>query len=200
MSDPGPMPADAAWVVIETPFLPEDLAAFCRDLERLYRINPYLEFRCWRSIAPDRIAVEFRNLSIRREFKLELAFVADRTAATDFTVRYSSGIKRSTRFGIEPSATGSRLKITDDYSGAPAGVDTGEVDRSLQAWGVALREYLLRDQRWGWCVPWRWYMRRVWVPMKPSARRITFIILLVTLAETALIALVMAIYWIEYRL
>ena len=200
MSDPGPMPADAAWVVIETPFLPEDLAAFCRDLERLYRINPYLEFRCWRSIAPDRIAVEFRNLSIRREFKLELALVVDRTAATEFTVHYSTGIKRSTRFAIEPSATGSRLKITDDYSGAPAGVDTGEVDRSLQAWGVALREYLLRDQRWGWCVPWRWYMRRVWVPMKPSARRITFIILLVTLAETALIALVMAIYWIEYRL
>ena len=200
MSDPGPMPADAAWVVIETPLLPGDLAAFCRDLERLYRINPYLEFRCWRSIAPDRIAAEFRNLSIRREFKLELALVVDRTAATEFTVHYSTGIKRSTRFGIEPSATGSRLKITDDYSGAPAGVDTGEVDRSLQAWGVALREYLLRDQRWGWCAPWRWYMRRVWVPMKPSARRITYIILLITLAEMALIALVMAIYWIEYRL
>ena len=200
MSDIGPMPADAAWVVIDTPLVPGDLEAFCRDLERLYRINPYLEFRCWKSVAPDRIAAEFRNLSIRRDFKLELALVAGRTAAMDFTVRYSSGIKRSTRFGIEPSATGSRLKITDDYSGAPASVDTGEVDRSLQAWGVALREYLLRDQRWGWCGPWRWYMRRVWVPMKPSARRITFIILVVTLAEIALIALVMAIYWIEYRL
>jgi hypothetical protein len=36
--------------------------------------------------------------------------------------------------------------------------------------------------------------------MKPSARRITFIILMVTLAEIALIALVLAIYWIEHRL
>jgi hypothetical protein len=42
-------------------------------------------------------------------------------------------------------------------------------------------------------------MRRVWVPMKPSARRITFIILLVTLAEIVLFALVMAIYWAEHR-
>jgi len=42
-------------------------------------------------------------------------------------------------------------------------------------------------------------MRRVWVPMKPVARRITFIILMVTLAEIALIALVLAIYWIEHH-
>jgi hypothetical protein len=40
-------------------------------------------------------------------------------------------------------------------------------------------------------------MRRVWVPMKPAARRITFILLLAALAEIALFALVMAIYWAE---
>jgi len=113
-------------------------------------------------------------------------------------VRYDRGVKRSTRFEIGAAAGGSRLRITDDYSGA-AETDTAEVDRSLHAWGVALREYLLREQRWGWCAPWRWYMRRVWVPMKPAARRITFIILLVTLAEIVLFALVMAIYWAEYR-
>jgi hypothetical protein len=113
-------------------------------------------------------------------------------------VRYDRGAKRSTRFEIDATADGCRLRITDDYSGA-AETDVAEVDRSLHAWGVALREYLLRDRRWGWCTPWRWYMRRVWVPMKPSARRITFIILLVTLAEIVLIALVMAIYWAEHR-
>ena len=197
MSEPGTMPADAAWVVIETPLIPGDLAAFCRDLERLFRINPYLEFRRWRGTAPGPIAAAFRNLSNQREFELQL--VIERTSESDFTVRYDRGIKRSTRFEIEPSAGGSRLRITDEYREAD-GADIGEVDKSLQAWGVALRDYLLREQRWRWCAPWRWYMRRVWVPMKPVARRITFIILMVTLAEIALIALVLAIYWIEHHL
>lgn len=197
MSDPATVPADAAWVVIETPLLAGDLAAFCRDIERLYRINPYLEFRHWRRIAPGAFAVAFRNLSNQRELALKLTL--EPAAKDDFTVRYEQGIKRSTRFVIEPIAAGSRLKITDEYDAAP-GADIGEVDRSLHAWGVALKEYLQREQRWAWCAPWRWYMQRVWVPMKPSARRITFMILLVTLAEIALIALVMAIYWIEYRL
>ena len=196
MSAPGATPADAAWVVIETPLVPGTLAAFCSDLERLYRINPYLEFRLWRATAPGGYAVAFRNLSNRREFELQLTL--ERNSAGDFTVRYDRGIKRSTRFEIESAASGSRLRITDDYHGEAA-ADLGEVDKSLHAWGVALREYLLRERRWGWCVPWRWYMRRVWVPMKPSARRITYIILMVTLAEIALIALVLAIYWIEHR-
>jgi hypothetical protein len=196
MSKPGTMPANAAWVVIETPLAPGDLSAFCRDLERLFRINPYLEFREWRGTAPGPIAAAFRNLSNQREFALQL--VIERASESDFTVRYDRGIKRSTRFEIEPSAGGSRLRITDEYRGAD-GADIGEVDKSLQAWGVALRDYLLREQRWRWCAPWRWYMRRVWVPMKPVARRITFIILMVTLAEIALIALVLAIYWAEHR-
>ena len=196
MSDPGPVPADAAWVVIEVPLVPGSLAAFCSDLERLYRINPYLEFGLWRGTARGAFAVAFRNLSNQREFELQM--LVERASASDFTVRYDRGIKRSTRFEIESAAAGSRLRITDEYHGTAA-ADTGEVDKSLHAWGVALRDYLLREQRWGWCGPWRWYMRRVWVPMKPSARRITFIILMVTLAEIALISLVLAIYWIEHR-
>jgi len=188
--------ADAAWVIIEVPLEPAALAAFCRDVERLYRINPYLEFRRWREIAPGAFTVSMRNLSNQRDFELQLTL--ERASERDFSMRYDRGVKRSTRFEIDATDGGSRLRITDDYRGA-AETDTAEVDRSLHAWGVALKEYLLRDRRWGWCAPWRWYMRRVWVPMKPSARRITFIILLVTLAEIVLIALVMAIYWAEHR-
>ena len=188
--------ADAAWVIIEVPLEPALLAAFCRDVERLFGINPYLEFRRWRETAPGAFSVSMRNLSNQHDFELQLKL--ERASERDFTVRYDRGVKRSTRFEIEAAAPGSRLRITDDYSGATE-ADTPEVDRSLHAWGVALKEYLLRDMRWGWCTPWRWYMRRVWVPMKPSARRITFIILLVTLAEIVLFALVMAIYWAEHR-
>jgi hypothetical protein len=196
MSETAAHDADAAWVTIEVPLEPAALAAFCRDVERLYRINPYLEFRCWRETAPGAFAVSMRNLSNQHDFDLQLTL--DRPSERGFSVRYDRGARCSTRFEIEAADGGSRLRIIDDYTGATA-ADTPEVDRSLHAWGVALREYLLRDLRWGWCAPWRWYMRRVWVPMKPSARRITFIILMVTLAEIALIALVMAIYWAEHR-
>lgn len=185
---------DAAWVVIETPLTAVALAEFCRDLERLYRINPYLEFKSWHPLGADRYRVQFKNLSIGRELQLDMS--VQHQSAQEFRVRYGRGIKRSTYFTISPAPRGSTLLIVDDYSGA-APDQTAEVDRSLHAWGVALREYLHREQRWGWCAPWRWYMRGVWVPMKPAARRITFIILLVTLAEIVLIALVMAIYWVE---
>jgi hypothetical protein len=196
MSDPIAPPADEAWVMVDAPLDPAAFADFCQDLERLYRINPYLEIKHWRVAAPGTFDVSLRNLSNQRE--LELRLTLERASGREFTVHYDHGVKRSTRFVIDAAARGSRLRITDDYRGA-AVADTPEVDRSLHAWGVALREYLLREQRWGRFAPWRWYMRRVWVPMKPSARRITFILLVVTLAEIALIALVMAIYWAEHR-
>jgi hypothetical protein len=186
--------ADSAWVIVDTPLVPQDLADFCRDLERLYRINPYLEFRYWRG-AGRGVDAAFRNLSNGREYELRLTL--DRLSERDFTVYYDRGLKRRTRFQIEPGPGGARLIITDDYSGAAPGTDTAEVDRSLHAWGVALRDYLRREARWGRSSLWRCYMRRVWVPMKPAARRITFILLLVALAEIALFALVMAIYWAE---
>lgn len=185
---------DAAWVVVDTPLVPQALTEFCRDLERLYRINPYLEFHSWRAANGDAVAA-FRNLSNGCEFTLRLTL--DRLSEREFIVRYDRGLKRRTRFQIEPAPRGARLVITDEYGGAVPGTDTAEVDRSLHAWGVALHDYLGREARWGRYGIWRWYMRRVWVPMKPVARRITFIILLVTLAEIALFALVMAIYWAE---
>lgn len=187
--------SDAAWVKIETPLSAIALAEFCRNLERLYRINPYFEFMSWQTLPDGRCRARLRNLSIGREIDLEMSL--HRQSPYEFAVRYARGIKQSTRFTISVARGGSTLLIVDDYSGATPDANTDEVDRSLHAWGVALHEYLDREQRWGWCAPWRWYMRRIWVPMKPAARRITFIILLVTLAEIALFALVMAIYWAE---
>lgn len=185
---------DAAWVAVHVPLAPQETAEFCRDLERLYRINPYLEFHFWRA-ADGGADTAFRNLSNGREYESRLTL--ERLSDLEFTVHYDRGLKRRTRFQIEPAPGGARLIITDDYSGAASDADTGEVDRSLHAWGVALHDYLRREARWGRFPLWRYYMRRVWVPMKPAARRITFIILLVALAEIVLFGLVMAIYWAE---
>lgn len=196
MTVPVASPADAAWVVIEAPLPASALAAFCADLEKLYRINPYLEFSSWRETGHGTAVAAFRNLSNQREYKVSLT--VKRSSEKEFLVSYDSGIKHSTRFEIEGTPSGSRLRITDEYVVSES-IDPAEVDRSQHAWGVALRGYLLDERRWGWCPLWQWYMRRVWIPMKPTARRITFVILAITVAEIALISLVFAIYWIEYR-
>lgn len=191
---PGP---DAAWVVLETPLGPAELTAFCGDLERLYRINPFLEFASWRQGAPDRFRAEVLNHSNGRRTVLE--GTVTRTSDHALRVDYAQGLKKCTRFEIQPTSAGSRLTITDAYD--PAAESTGspgaEVDRSLHAWCVALKAYLERDRRWGWVPLFRPWIERVWLPMKPSARRITFLVLVIGLADVLLIALGFAIYWLE---
>jgi len=196
MSGAGAPPGrDAAWVVLETSLDPARLAAFCRDLERLYRINPFLEFASWEQSAPDRFRAEVVNHSNGQR----MVMVASVTRTSDHALRvdYAERLKKSTRFEIEPTPAGSRLTITDEYNPAGAGAQDAEVDRSLHAWGVALKTYLERDRRWGWIPLYRRFMRRVWLPLKPAARRITFLILVIGLADIVLIALGLAIYWIE---
>jgi hypothetical protein len=190
-----PPGADAAWVVLETPLEPDRLAAFCGDLQRLYRINPFLEFASWTQEAPDRFRAEVLNHSNAQ--RSVMAARVTRTSQRACRVDYQEGLKKSTRFDIEPAPSGSRLTITDEY--APAGTEqAAAVDRSLHAWGVALKAHLERDRRWGWLPLYRRAVERVWLPMKPSARRITFLVLVIGLADILLIALGFAIYWLEY--
>ena len=189
---PGP---DAAWAVLETPLGAAELAVFCGDLERLYRINPFLEFVSWEQRAPDRFRAEFLNHSNGQRTVLE--GIVTRASGNALRVDYATGLKKSTRFEIQPTPPGSRLTITDEYGPTGAGAQDAEVDRSLHAWGVALKAYLERDRRWGWIPLFRWTMHCVWLPMKPAARRITFLILVIGLADILLVALGLAIYWIE---
>ena len=44
---------------------------------------------------------------------------------------------------------------------------------------------------------WKFYMRRIWQPMKPMARRICFILMVVTAAEFIVFLLVFAVFWLE---
>jgi hypothetical protein len=191
---------DRAWATIRTALRPADLRAFCRDLERLYRINPYIEFRVWKETAPGQVHTEFRNLSNQRDYSLDLRLVPE--SDSTFSVRYAQGIKAATHFEIQVTGQGSNLTITDDYSRLTTQERTqrlDEVDKSLPAWGQAIFDYLRRHQRWGWIAPWRWYMRRVWVPMKPSARRIVWLLVLITAVEFLFFVFVALIWWLEHR-
>lgn len=189
---PGP---DAAWVTLEVSLAPARLAAFCRDLERLYRINPFLEFDSWEQDSANRFRAEVLNHSNAR--RAAVAGTVVRMSGHALRVDYAHGLKKSTLFEIDTTPSGSRLTITDEYNPVAATAPDAEIDRSLHAWGMALKIYLERDRRWGWIPPYRWCMRHVWLTMKPAARRITFLILVIGLADIILIVLGLAIYWVE---
>jgi hypothetical protein len=191
---------DKAWATIQTTLRPAILRDFCRDLERLYRINPYLEFRAWKEAAPGQVHTEYRNLSNQQDYNLDLTLVPE--SENTFSVRYTQGVKSATLFEIRATDLGSSLTITDDYSRLSAeerAQRLDEVDKSLQAWCQAIFDYLRHQKRWGWIAPWRWYMRRVWVPMKPSARRIAWLLMLITVVEFLFFVFVALIWWLEHR-
>jgi len=192
---------DAAWASINTPLSVNDLTVFCHDIERLYRINPMLEFQHFKSLGEQRYAYAGRNTSQETPFDFDYTFTV--TELPDgLQIDYDQGIKSRTLFKIEPVSSGSKLTITDYYERLP--VDEREqhlqeVDKSLVIWANYLQRFLITWSRWSRFGLWRWYMRRIWQPMKPTARRITYILLWISVVEVALIALGVAIYFVEYR-
>lgn len=189
---------DASWVIVDTPLELPALREFCNDIERLFRINPYLEFRAWQRTGDDAYHARFSNSSNGQTVAIDMRL--ERESDDAFALVYGQGIKARTRFALATTAAGSRLTISDDYARLPTAERTqrlAEVDKSLTAWGWEVHDYLLRERRWGRYAPWRWYMRRVWLPMTPRARRITYMLILLMLAELVLIFVVLVIYWIE---
>lgn len=190
--------SDAAWVAIPSALPVSRLAELCRDVEAIFRVNPYWYFENWTQTGPATYHAEFENQSIPQRARIDFEIVAGPGAG--YTVNYQHGIKKRTVFLIEPFEQGSRLTITDDYERLPEpdrSVRIQEVDKSLPAWGEALRRYFLRHQHWSWLPGWRWYMRRVWVPMKPSSRRIVWLMYLISAAEFFFFVFILLIYVIE---
>lgn len=189
---------DAAWVTVPTPWPPAELARLCVDLEMLWRINPYYHFRQFARTGPDRFRAAFDNHSNGQAVDVEFERVAG--PGGGFALHYRTGLKRRTVFMIESFAGGSRLTVLDDYAGWPEAerqTRLAEVDKSLTAWGEALRIYFLRLRRWSWLPGWRRYLRRVWAPMRPSSRRIVWWVFLISVAEFAFFLFVLLIYLIE---
>ncbi len=191
---------DAAWASLNTPLSVEQLKLFCRDIERLFRINPMLEFKQWQQLEADQFLFSSKNISQETAFELETKLQL--TELEDgFKLDYSQGIKSSTLFKIEPSEKGSKLTITEQYQGASEEerkLRLNEVDQSLVVWANYLQKFLVMWHKWSWFAPWRWYMHKAWLPMKPTARRITYMILWISVVEVALIGLGVAIYFAEY--
>lgn len=192
--------ADAAWASIITPLRIEELKAFCEDIERLFRINPMLEFSQWENLADDQYRMAVKNISQATPFELETELRVE-NLDNDIVIHYSNGLKKKTVLKFEPCTEGSRLTIIDDYEGlseAERQSRLHEVDKSLINWADYLQRFIILWKRWSRFGLWRWYMRRVWQPMKPTARRITYMLLWITVVEIALLALGVAVYYIEF--
>ena len=191
---------DVAWASTNTPLTVSALNEFCTDIERLFRINPMLEFELWDSRDENHFTFAGRNISQEQPFDFQFELSVSKLD-NGFRIDYDKGIKSSTTFTIEPAPQGSKLTITDSYERLPPeerSTHIHEVDKSLVLWSQYLQQYLVNWQRWSRFRLWRWYMRRVWQPMKPAGRRITYMLLWISAAEIALIALGAAIYFIEY--
>lgn len=191
---------DAAWASVNTPLKLGELKTFCQDIERLFRINPMLEFRRWENLADDKYRMAVKNISQETPFEFETELQVENHAES-ITIHYSNGLKKKTVLKFEPSALGSTLTIIDDYSGLSDEQRHSrlrEVDKSLVNWADYLQRFIVVWQRWSRFAIWRWYMRRIWQPMKPAARRITYMLLWITVVEIALIVLGVAIYFAEH--
>ena len=192
---------DAAWVTIETPFDADWLEEFIGDIERLYRINSLMEFQELHQTSHGEYHLDAKNLSNGKTLETNLSIIPGKNKVH---VIYSDGLKTSTKFHINLKPGGkAELVITDEYGGTSpkereARID--EADKSLVQWGRDIHRYLRLWKRWSRVPGWKWYMRRVWQPLKPSARRISFMLIMITLVEFIIFLMIFAIFWLElYR-
>ncbi len=188
---------DSAWISADTFFTPEELRELCADPIRLLRINSQMDFKELRQTAPNAYRIKAKNLS--NDKLIDTTFTVSETEGV-MTLNFDGGIKTKTIFQIEESKKGALLKITDDYSGTPLEEREkrlDEADNSLLIWGNDLFKYFHNWKRWTWIPGWKWYMRRVWQPMKPSSRRIAYMLWMITAFEFAVFLMVLAVFVVE---
>ncbi len=194
------IPEDNVWASFNTTLSVPALKKFCSDFERLFRINPMLEFKKWQLISENTVHLQCINSSQEQAIEIDVEMCIHELD-DGFEIAYSNGIKTNTFFKIEPIEQGSKLTITDNYrtlTDSERQEKINEVDKSIVVWANYLQRYLSMWQRWSKFGLWRWYIRKIWQPMKPSGRRITYMLLWITAFEISLISLGFLIYYIEF--
>jgi hypothetical protein len=172
---------DEARASIELPLSPAELRTFLANTELVLRLNPHREIEQWQPL-PD--GFRFTVLNELNGQRLSTAVrLAD--TATSRVLEYADGLKQATRFTIEAAPAGTRLTVTEHYPRIddPNDPRVAEVDRSLVPWVAALRRHLLARRRWAWIPGWQWWHERFMPGMPPRQRRITRLILWVSLVE-----------------
>jgi hypothetical protein len=190
--------ADFARVEIDTPFDKNWLEDFLKDPLRLLRINSLFEFSIFEKIDDQHWHMVGKNLSNEEHF--DVTFKANHTQS-GLLLTYKGWLKTSTEIRIEvDDKNDCRLIITDDYSGTSEEERkqrVGEVDNTIVQWANDIYSYLQKWKRWSWLPGWKLYALRFWQNMKPSARRISFMLIALTSAEFVIFLFVFVIFWLE---
>ncbi len=191
VASPKPEFNNAAWVRIPAYIDANALSNFCLNVEKIFRLNPYLRIAQW-STADSYAEVCWQNHSTEIAHQVNTNLTVE-SSEKEICISYQSGIKVSTYFIIEATNAGADLIILDRYADD---VDDSEsqVDKSIHAWGQALHRFF-KHYKYLRLFP---FMDRVinqfWIKLSPMARRVTYILFVVTVVEIValfLLALVM---------
>ncbi len=191
---------DYAQITVETPMDAAWLRRFLADPEPLLRLNPYYEFRLFAPIAERRWHLVGHNHANGVDFDVTVTMVPQEDGGMHLV--WDGWLKPVTRIQLETTPQGqTRLVITDDYSSLPETerkARLSEVDSSLLAWGNSLARYLRNWKRFSFLPGYKGFFGRYWLGMTPRARRITTMILIVTVVEFIFFLFVFTIFWLEY--
>lgn len=175
---------NAAWVDIELPLAPQQALGYARNVERLLRLNPYLEISRFERTVDGRYRLE--GLNEMNGLAVSCGLTFQDAGAGGFRLDYDSGLKLSTEVTAAPHAAGALLTLRESYRQPETAAELAQVDRSLTPWGMAIRRHLLGLSRWNRLPGYRWWRERVWLGMKPRERRIARLIVWATLFEFVL--------------
>ena len=181
---------DAAWVKIVSRIDAQSLMDFCQNIERLFRLNPYLNLESWTMPAHNLIDAKWQNSSNINEFTVETNIEVS-YLPNEIRLRYSCGLKKETSLLIRALEQGSSLTVIDDYSSGenqtedPAVSD--QIDRSLQAWGASLRSFLFHYHYLRKIPGIELVVDRFWIRLSTMARRITYLLVVITIFELILL-------------
>ena len=78
---------DAAWAAINTPLGVDELMTFCQDIERLFRINPMLEFNAWEKLSDNNYHMAVKNTSQDEPFEIDVE-ISVKQKADEITIHY----------------------------------------------------------------------------------------------------------------
>ncbi|MGE0203175.1 MAG: hypothetical protein AB7E70_05575 [Hyphomicrobiaceae bacterium] len=187
---------DYAWASFDCPLDTESILDWLGDIELALRTNPLLELTRFEAQGPGVWRVAGRNLSNGQAID---TLVTATRGAGEVSLLYAQGLKARTTIRVAPQACGSLVTIIDHYDRVPEPERRqrlAEVDLSLTAWARALHILLRRWARWGRFAPWRWYMLRLWKPMTPSARRITFMLIAISIFEVLMVGVMLGLWYL----
>jgi hypothetical protein len=202
-----PAVEDSAWISVDLPLPAGELYTFMQKIERLYRLNPFLEIKSWQEEKPGsiysgkQIRVDTLNEmnGLQQRLRMEVSEVQPDAA---FSLRYDTGLKQATVFTVQRlTPLSSQLIVKECYpaeiSAAEREARLNEVDRSLVPWGAGIHSYFMRRRRWRWLPFYDRLQDSFWLGMTPRQRRIARLLIWTTALEFVVFLFVFIIYWLE---